>query len=334
MDVELTKPEGLDETAWQAIDQCQQRMETALASGDQSLVIGAAKDLVEATARVVLGERGDTVASGEKLPTILNRAHNALDRQPGVGLAADTTIRNIAQGAKSIAAQLPELRNRYGTGHGRASAPEIADELVVVSADAAMLWSRWALRRLEALISGRPSSLAKDLLDGKIFHRGELANRLKAANLPTLGVPDQRLLGVAVAHRAMDNTYVVQRDGVEACASVSTLDEWPPAYRAGLAEGLILDGNGYVNANPWGVRQSAMVLSAHPDAADVLDQLLEKVKTAAWSYRFAESASTRPEVATAMADIAAVLPSALSQKLWSDLTAALVDRAASEQMDE
>jgi len=334
VDVELTKPEGLDETAWQAIDQCQQRMGTALLSGDRSLVIGAAKDLAEATARVVLGEQGDTVASGADLGPTLNRAHSALDRQPGVGLAADATIRNIAQGAKTIATQLPELRNRYGTGHGRAAAPEIADELVVVSADAAMLWSRWALRRLEALIAGRPSSLAKDLLDGEIFRRGELADRLKAANLPTLDAPDQRLLGVAVAHRAMDNTFVVQQDGVEACASDPTLDAWPPAYRAGLAEGLILDRNGYVDANPWSVRQAAMVLSADPDATEVLDQLLEKVKTAAWSYRFAESASTRSEVADAMADIATVLPSVLSQKLWSDLTAALVDRAASEQMDE
>src|SRR5262245_13063094 len=101
--------------------------------------LAAPKELVEATARVVRVARGDTPASEDTLSTNLNRAHAALNRQPGQGLAMDEPVRNIAQGAKTIAGQLSELRNRYGTGHGRATLPTIATELVHVSVDAAML---------------------------------------------------------------------------------------------------------------------------------------------------------------------------------------------------
>ena len=60
-------------------------------------------------------------------------------------------MRNIVQDAKTIASQLPELRNRYGTGQGRPTVPTKADELVLVAVDAVLLWCRWALRRLAAM---------------------------------------------------------------------------------------------------------------------------------------------------------------------------------------
>jgi hypothetical protein len=292
-------------------------------------MIGTAKDLVEATARVVLHARGETVASGEDYQRVVNRAHAALERQPGPELAADLTISSIATATKRIASELRELRNRYGTGHGRAVAPEVAEELVLVSVDAAMLWCRWALRRLQHLIAGAPSTLVHDLEHG-IFRSGELADRLTAANLPGLDLPEQHLLGVAVAHRAMGDTRVVMWEGVEACATAPGTDAWPGGYRAGLIEGLFLDSAGYVDASPWGIQQAAVVLASHPDADAVIQELSEKIAQASWSYRFASSAQTRRAVFSNMRDMVAVLPTDASRQSWREIA----DRFSAATVDE
>jgi Abortive infection C-terminus len=294
-------------------------------------MIGTAKDLVEATAKVVLHARGQTVASREKYQRVVNRAHAALERQPGPELAADLTIRDIATATKQIATQLRELRNRYGTGHGRAIAPEVAEELVLVSTDAAMLWCRWALRRLEHLIAGAPSTLAHDL-DGAIFHTGELAARLAAANLPELDLPEQHLLGVAVAHRAMRDTGLVKLEGVEACATTPGTDVWPAGYRAGLVEGLFLDPGGYIDANSWGIQQAAIILASHPNADAVMQELSEKIRQASWSHRFASNAQTRRAAIRTMREMMAVLPTDASRQKWREIADRLSAATADEEL--
>jgi hypothetical protein len=329
MDLELQRPAGLEGPGWTSIEDCLERLRRAARDQDRPLMIGTAKELVEATARVVLHARGETVASGEDYQRVVNRAHAALERQPGPELAADLTISSIATATKKIATQLRDLRNRYGTGHGRAIAPQVAEELVLVSADAAMLWCRWALRRLEHLIAGAPSTLARDL-DGAIFRTGELAARLTAANLPELDLPEQHLLGVAVAHRAMRDTRLVMWEGVEACAATPETDTWPAGYRAGLVEGLFLDREGYVDANSWGVRQAAVVLASHPDADGVMRELAEKICQASWSYRFASSAETRGAVLKVMRDMVAVLPTGASRQSWKEIA----DRFSAETAEE
>jgi hypothetical protein len=282
-------------------------------------MIGTAKDLVEATAKVVLHARGETVPSGERYQQVVTKAHAALERQPGPELATDLTISAIATATKQIAIQLRALRNRYGTGHGRAIAPEVAEELVLVSADAALLWCRWALRRLEHLIAGAPLTLAHDLDDGAPFHAGELAARLAAANLPELDLPDQHLLGVAVAHRAMRDTRVVMWEGVEECATTPGTDTWPAGYRAGLVEGLFLDPGGYIDANSWGIQRAAAVLASHPDANAAMQELSEKIRQASWSFRFANSAQTRRAAVRTMRDMMAVLPTEGSRQKWMEI---------------
>jgi hypothetical protein len=259
----------------------------------------------------------------------VNRAHAALERQPGPELAADLTISAIATATKQIATQRRGLRNQYGTGHGRAIAPEVAEELVLVSADAAMLWCRWALRRLEHLIAGAPSTLAHDL-DGGTFRTGELAARLAAANLPELDLPEQHLLGVAVAHRAMRDTGLVKLEGVEACATTPGTDTWPAGYRAGLVEGLFLDPGGYIDANCWGIQQAAVVLASHPDADAVMQELSEKIRQASWSHRFASRAETRRAAIRTMREMMAVLPTDASRQKWREIA----DRLSAATVDE
>jgi hypothetical protein len=315
---QIERPAGLADAAWESLTACLERLERATRDNDASLVVGSAKELVEAMAKVVLQERGETVGSGVDYGEALTKAHRALDRQPGEGLAADPGVREIAQGAKMIAGQLRILRNQYGTGHGRAGAPQIPGELVRVSVDAALLWCRWAARRLEHYISGRPSSLAHNLRSD-LFTQGELRRRLEDANLRAIEEADQQLLGVAVAQRAMRGTFVVREDGVDACAEVSDLGVWPPGYRKGLVQGLFLDQDGYVDVKPWGVKLAARVLAPHPGAKAVLDELRESILQADWSTRYANDDENRIEVSRTMQAAAGVLRSPEARVAWGSV---------------
>ncbi|MBD9730104.1 abortive infection family protein [Streptomyces caniscabiei] len=284
---EILKPKALDPASWSAIRDCFDRLQEAARTNDRPLVIGSAKDLVEATARVVLDSRGQPAGSNEEYDKVLNAAHRAIERQPGPGLSADAAVRQAANAAKKLAVQLRELRNSYGTGHGRSTLPPIEDEVIETCVDGALLWTRWALRRLQFLIIGSVQQLVTDL-HNSTFSMGELAIRLQAANLPDLLFEDQRLLGVAVGQRAATNTFTVRIDGVEACAVSQDDAAWPVGYREGVADGLFLDSTGQirVDTNVFGPRLTAQLLVPHPRQVEVLRGLADKIRSAAWSTEF------------------------------------------------
>jgi hypothetical protein len=52
-----------------------------------------------------------------------------LERQPGKGLTQAEPLRSVMQNAKAMACKLGDLKNSYGTGHGRAVEPQVTDEL-------------------------------------------------------------------------------------------------------------------------------------------------------------------------------------------------------------
>ncbi|MFF7249845.1 abortive infection family protein [Embleya sp. NPDC008237] len=93
--------------------------------------IGAAKQLIEATAKVVLLERGLPVDERLDLPALVKQAQHALHLHPtsapptASGAAPDNaeSIKRILGALTSAAIGVAELRNRYGTGHGRLTAP-------------------------------------------------------------------------------------------------------------------------------------------------------------------------------------------------------------------
>ena len=304
----LDRPDGLEDTTWQAIDDPLHRLNRAIREEDLPLIIGCAKELVEATAKVVLESRGETAPSKEDLPKLLNQAQAVLDRQPGKGLATDPSIRDIAQGALKICAGLAPLRNRYGTGHGRSVAPAVAEELALVSVDSAMLWTRWALRRLRHVILGRPEALIRDLGD-TVFYRGALTERLHAVRLGALTPQDQSLLGLAVARRAMTGTFLVQEEGIERCAETHDLVAWPTSYRVGLVNGLLLNPEGQFHTNVWAIKQIALLVASLSEPGDVLDEVAEK----AWKASLAasmESDEVRAEIKAAMPSASRLPPSA------------------------
>ncbi|WRZ96486.1 abortive infection family protein (plasmid) [Streptomyces sp. NBC_01007] len=93
--------------------------------------IGAAKQLIEATAKLVLLKRNLPVDERQDLPALIKQAQQA----PRLHPAAVPPTRNASSpdNADSIkrilgaltpdAIGVAELRNRYGTGHGRLAAP-------------------------------------------------------------------------------------------------------------------------------------------------------------------------------------------------------------------
>ncbi|WP_186208212.1 abortive infection family protein [Burkholderia gladioli] len=99
------------------------RMEAALDS-DPSLAIGTAKELVESCCKTILTERSVDFANGAALPELVKLVAKELrltpDGIPEEAKAAET-IKRLLSNLASITQGVSELRNHYGTGHGKAA---------------------------------------------------------------------------------------------------------------------------------------------------------------------------------------------------------------------
>lgn len=91
-------------------------------SEDPALLLGTAKDLLEAISKFVLEERGLLPPGHQKYHRLLTLSFDALDLQPGA-VAEESTgrkqVQTIFQAAKTVALMIGDLRNQEGTGHGR-----------------------------------------------------------------------------------------------------------------------------------------------------------------------------------------------------------------------
>lgn len=98
-----------------------ERIDGAVVS-DPALAIGQAKELVETVCKTILHEPGDAVADKLEVPALMRRAMDALrllpEGVPGTAKGAKT-IKSILGSLATIAQGLAELRNLYGTGHGK-----------------------------------------------------------------------------------------------------------------------------------------------------------------------------------------------------------------------
>ncbi|WP_137726559.1 abortive infection family protein [Prescottella subtropica] len=120
---------------------------------DPELAIGSAKDLIESTAKLVLTDRGITFTKDDDLGQLANRAQEALSLRPSqVGTSGPdggSGVKRILGGALSIATGLSELRNAYGTGHGRDRKPSgLGTRHAHLAANAAYLWCQLMLDTL------------------------------------------------------------------------------------------------------------------------------------------------------------------------------------------
>jgi hypothetical protein len=120
---------------------------------DPAGAIGAAKQLVEATAKVVLTERRLPVAADAKVPELVKAAQQALQLHPSSiipGPDSSEAVKKILGGVSSIAVGVAELRNRgYGSGHGQASTPTgLSPRHAHLAVNAAITWCHLLLDTL------------------------------------------------------------------------------------------------------------------------------------------------------------------------------------------
>lgn len=97
------------------------RMEAAV-NNDPDLAIGTAKELIETCCRTILRERGIGSGRATELPQLVRLTAKALaltpDDIPESAKAAEL-IRRLLSNLSTIAQGIAELRNLYGTGHGK-----------------------------------------------------------------------------------------------------------------------------------------------------------------------------------------------------------------------
>lgn len=94
----------------------------ASVDADPEHAVGVSKELVESTVKLVLQELGVEFDNSADLPQLAKQAQKELGLHPGMlspttkGLDAS---RRVLTGLTQIAIGIAELRNLYGTGHGR-----------------------------------------------------------------------------------------------------------------------------------------------------------------------------------------------------------------------
>jgi len=89
---------------------------------ETDLAIGTAKELLETICKSILKQKSITIDPAWTLPQLLKATTSALDFTPR-GAAdpdkAEKAIKQILSGVSSIIHGIAELRNGYGTGHGK-----------------------------------------------------------------------------------------------------------------------------------------------------------------------------------------------------------------------
>ena len=99
------------------------RMEAAVAS-DPALAIGTAKELVETCCKTILHDRDIVFSKSADLPQLVKLTIKELALAPSdipdTAKAADT-VKRLLNNLATITQGVAELRNQYGTGHGKAA---------------------------------------------------------------------------------------------------------------------------------------------------------------------------------------------------------------------
>jgi len=89
---------------------------------DPALAIGTAKELVETCCRTIMSERGKPVTGTPDIPTLTKETFRELklvpDGIPDQAKGSDT-IKRLLSNLATIGQGLAEIRNLYGSGHGK-----------------------------------------------------------------------------------------------------------------------------------------------------------------------------------------------------------------------
>ncbi|MGW0136268.1 abortive infection family protein [Streptomyces sp. NPDC003299] len=115
--------------------------------------IGAAKQLIEATAKTALRELNIEIDKNAQLPALVNTVQKALKLDAGSapdGPDGSRAVKKILSGSVNIAVGVAELRNQgFGSGHGMASAPSgLGVRHARLTVNAAVTWCELILDTL------------------------------------------------------------------------------------------------------------------------------------------------------------------------------------------
>ena len=126
------------------------RLDNALNSEDPSLVIGASKELIESSGKIVLTELGKSYSRKITLPALVKQVREELklhhlevenfdDNSPSTRAAKG--INKTLSGAANVVIGLDEFRNAAGTGHGQPyTIHGLGTRHSRLAVDAAKLW--------------------------------------------------------------------------------------------------------------------------------------------------------------------------------------------------
>lgn len=122
-------------------------------NSDPSQAIGAAKELVEAVCKYVLQEAGEPADGDENLQKLTRNALTKLDltveQLPEVKKGAEAMKKVLGSFASTVQG-MAELRNLYGTGHGRTSTPKgLKPRHAKLAVGAAITFSTFVLETME-----------------------------------------------------------------------------------------------------------------------------------------------------------------------------------------
>jgi hypothetical protein len=329
----LPRPDGLGQAELGAIAEAETRLCNAQTTTppDLRLVVGTAKELCETVAKIVIAERGNIYGGKDDMPALVTQAHKVLASQPGPGLAMDPATQKIAQGLKSIVLGLTDLRNSVGTGHGRSTVPDVVDENGSIAVDACRLWCSWALRRLGPYIAGSVTGIVR-ALDADTFRRGELASRLGLARMAELPTDEQRRLGIAVARRALRDTFVVRIDGIDAIDS-SDAKTWPSGYVEGVILGLFIDADGGLVPADWKTHTAARLLAGMDHPLAVLNNLESEIARTSMSLSVVRDDSSPRAGAAAFLSRRTMFADEAARAAW-DKVGELIVRQATGMGDQ
>lgn len=249
-------------------------------------MIGGAKDLIECIARCALEATESPLGDEAKFPKLVFSAQSVLKRAAGGTISSDKHVRAISNAAQAIAIAIGAIRNEVGIGHGRARTPVIDDEMVGIVTDAAMLWCRWALRRLGHVLARYPNHLLAAVNTGTSQTRLQL--QFEQVLLPQQPADIQRAIGVAFGRQAaggFGNAFIV---GVKPAIDDPDLDRFPVQYRLGLAEGMVFDHAGHIGLIESYVTDFVDVLKPVPSSvgAPFMLDLASNARSASWILRW------------------------------------------------
>lgn len=120
---------------------------------DPELAIGAAKELIESTTKLVLKRLNVPFDERADVPALVKQAQQALKLHASdvdENVKASKTIRSILSGLSQVAVGVAELRNHYGTGHGRSGRTGLNPRHAHLAVGAATVYCRTLLETLAA----------------------------------------------------------------------------------------------------------------------------------------------------------------------------------------